>query len=87
MERETEAERSHSRKTMQTAPHISTRKVEGSQSLGSKERKGEPAKRNDCSASLPALKYNTVVKLTSGSGLQIPTEHRVGKNNEEPREG
>lgn len=63
MERETEAERSHSRKTMQTAPHISTRKVEGSQSLGSKERKGEPAKRNDCSASLPALKYNTVVKL------------------------
>lgn len=45
-----------------------------------KESKGETAKRNDWPASLPAFKYNIVVKLTSGSALQMWTEYRMERN-------
>lgn len=41
--------------------------------------KGGSAERTDRPASLLALKYTTVVKLTRGSALQMLTEHRVEK--------
>ena len=44
-----------------------------------KEHKGGTEKGTDWPASLPALKYYSVVKLRSGSGLQMLTEYRVEK--------
>lgn len=45
-----------------------------------KEGEGGCAKRNKWSASLPALKHGTVVKLTSGSALPMLAEYLVEKD-------